>query len=163
MRSLCHGKRKEMLERRKHKRFKVQIGTFAVLGGPPWPHSTKVGQIIDIGRDGLAFHYVTSEGGSNGSFELGILFAYHGFYCDKVPVKTISDHKLVGKFLFSSKTIWQRSLQFGDLTNDQKSQLKQFLQHYTSMVERSEKERRQLSDPQYSGPERRSGSDRRSA
>jgi hypothetical protein len=131
MRSLCHGKRKEMLERRKHKRFKVQIGAFAVLGGPPWPHSTKVGQIIDLSRDGLAFHYVTSEGGSNGSFELGILLAYHGFYCDKVPVKTISDFEVADKPRISSIATRRRSVQFGELTPHQISQLEYFIQSHT--------------------------------
>jgi len=144
-------------EPRKHKRFDVKDGAYSVLSYQP----TVMGQIINLSMDGLAVTYKGKR--LKESNEVDLFISDAGFYIDQIPVKTISDHKLVSKFLFSSKTAWQRSLQFGDLTNDQKSQLKEFLQLYTSMVERSAKERRQLGDPQYSGPERRSGSDRRSA
>lgn len=142
-------------EQRKHKRFDVKDGAYSVLGYQP----TVMGQIINISMDGLAVTYKGKR--LKESNEVDLFISDAGFYIDQIPVKTISDHKLVGKFLFSSKTVWQRSLQFGDLTDDQKSQLKQFLQHYTSMMERSDKDRRQFNDPQYSGPERRTGSDRR--
>ncbi len=45
---------KQRVEQRKHKRFKVLEGAFAALRAP-WPHSTRLGQIIDIGMGGLAF------------------------------------------------------------------------------------------------------------
>ena len=144
-------------EQRKHKRFDVKDGAYSVLGYQP----TVMGRIINISMDGLAVTYKGKR--LEESSEVDLFISDAGFYIDQVPVKTISDHKLEGKFLFSSKSVWQRSLQFGDLTDDQKSQLKEFLQLYTSMVERSEAERRQSDDPQYTGPERRSGSDRRSA
>lgn len=144
-------------EQRKHKRFDVKDGAYSVLGYQP----TVMGRIVNISMDGLAVTYKGKR--LKESSEVDLFISDAGFYIDQIPVKTISDHKLEGKFLFSSKTVWQRSLQFGDLTDEQKSQLKQFIKLYTSMVERTEKERRQLSDPQYSGPERRSGSDRRSA
>ena len=121
---------KDLLERRKHKRFQVENGAFALFK-PHWHHSTMSGRIIDISRDGLAFHYVTSEGGSNGSFELGILFAYHGFHCKKIPVKTISDFKLADETLVSSIETRQRRVQFGELTEDQISQLDSFIQNHT--------------------------------
>ena len=142
-------------EQRKHKRFDVKDGAYSVLTY----HPTIMGQIVNMSMDGLAVTYKGKR--LKESNEVDLFISDAGFYLDQIPVKTISDHKLVGKFLFSSKTIWQRCMQFGELTTDQKSQLTQFLQHYTSMVERSEKERRQFNDPQYSGPERRSGSDRR--
>jgi hypothetical protein len=89
------------------------------------------GRIIDISREGLAFHYVTSEGGSNGSFELGILFAYHGFYCEKIPVKTISDFEVPDETRVNSIATRRRSVQFGELTEDQISQLEYFIQNLT--------------------------------
>lgn len=46
--------RKELVERRKHKRFQVPFGAFAVLG----PHSTKVGRIMDISMGGLTFRHI---------------------------------------------------------------------------------------------------------
>ena len=41
-------------ERRKHKRFRPKEGTYAVLSGSV----SKMGQIIDISRGGLAFRYI---------------------------------------------------------------------------------------------------------
>lgn len=61
---------KELFERRKHKRFHVQDGAFAVLR----PHYAELlGQIIDISRGGVSFRYIASEELSNGSFKLDIL------------------------------------------------------------------------------------------
>lgn len=148
--------RRSRIDKRKHKRFDVKDGAYSVLSY----HPTVMGQVINMSMDGLAVTYKGKR--LEESNEVDLFISDAGFYTDQIPVKTVSDHKLAGKFLFSSKTIWQRSLQFGDLTNDQKSQLKQFLQRYTSMIERSEKGRRQSHNLQYSGPERRSGIKRRS-
>ena len=143
-------------ERRKHKRFGVKDGAYSVLSYNP----TVMGQVVNMSMDGLAVTYKGKR--LEVSNEVDLFISDAGFYTAQIPVKTISDHKLAGKFLFSSKTIWQRGLQFGDLTNDQKSHLKQFLQRYTLMIMRSERDRRQFQDPRYSGPERRSGVERRS-
>ncbi len=144
-------------EKRKHKRFDVKDGAYSVLSYQP----TVMGQIVNISLDGLAVTYKGKRLKSSNEVDLFISDA--GFYVEQIPVKTISDHKKEGNFFFSSKTIWQRCLQFGDLTADQKAQLKEFLQHYTSMIERSGKDRRQSSEPQYGGQERRTVGDRRSA
>jgi len=40
------------------------------------PHSTKLGQIMDISRGRLAFRYIASEEPSNGSFKL-VRFAHN--------------------------------------------------------------------------------------
>lgn len=142
-------------EQRKHKRFDVKDGAYSVLGYKP----TVMGQIINMSMDGLAVIYKGKR--LKESSEVDLFISDAGFYLDQIPVKTISDHKLSGKFPFSSKTIWQRSMQFGELTEEQKAQMEHFLQYYTSMIERSDKDRRQIKDNQYAGPERRAGSDRR--
>jgi len=141
-------------EQRRHKRFDVKDGAYSVLSY----HPTVMGQIVNISAEGLAATYKGKR--LKKSAEIDLFISDAGFYLDQIPVKAISDHKIAGKFLSSSKTIWQRSLQFGDLTNDQRSQLKQFLQHYTSMIERSEKERR-IFDDNIIPPDQRSGIDRR--
>lgn len=149
------GKDKKTDEQRKHKRFDVKDGAYSVLGYKP----TVMGQIINMSMDGLAVIYKGKR--LKESFEVDLFISDAGFYLDQIPVKTISDHKLSGSFPFSSKTIWQRSMQFGELTEEQKSQMEHFIQCYTSMIERSDKDRRQFKDPQYAGPERRGGGDRR--
>ncbi len=124
-------------ELRKHKRFDVKDGAYSVLSYQP----TVMGQIINLSMDGLAVTYKGKR--LKESNEVDLFISDAGFYIDQIPVKTISDHKLVSKFLFSSKTVWQRSLQFGDLTDDQKSQLDEFLNLYTSMMQRSGEDRTQ--------------------
>jgi hypothetical protein len=119
-----------MLERRKHKRFKVQNGAFAVLGAPPWPHSTKVGQIIDMSMGGLAFSYIAEQEPSNGSFELGIFLADNSFRLRKIPFETISDLE-IKKGPFNSITMRRSGVQFGELTPNQISQLKYFIRNHT--------------------------------
>lgn len=143
--------------KRKYKRFDAKDGAYSVLSY----HPTVMGQIINISLDGLAVTYKGKR--LKESKEVDLFISDAGFYIEQIPVKTISDHKLVEKIFFSSKTVWQRSLQFGELTIDQESQLRQFLKYYTSMIERSEKDRRQAENPQYNGPERRTGGDRRGA
>jgi len=143
-------------DKRGRKRFDVKDGAYSVLNYNP----TVMGQIINMSMDGLAVIYKGKR--LKDSFEVDLFISDAGFYLDQIPVKTISDHKLSGKFPFSSKTIWQRSLQFGELTEDQKTQLEHFLQCYTSMIERSEGDRRQFIDSQYNGADRRNGSERRS-
>jgi len=131
VRNLCHDKRKEVDERRKHKRFRVQNGAFAVLTAFSWPHSTqKLGQIIDIGMGGLAFSYIASEEPSNGSLELSIFLAENRFHLRNIPFKTISDVE-TKKVPFSSITMKRSGVQFGELTPNQISQLKYFISNHT--------------------------------
>jgi hypothetical protein len=127
-------KKKELSDRRKHIRFQVRETAFVVLKAP-WPHSTKVGQIIDISMHGLAFRYIADEGRSNGSSELEILSADHSFYLDRVPFKTISDFKTDNDVPFSSIEMRRSGVQFGDLTPSQSSQLEHFIWNYTTSEE----------------------------
>ena len=52
---------KDISEHRKHKRFKVQEGAIAVLHDQKY----KLGPVIDLTRDGLAFRYVYKEKKTN--------------------------------------------------------------------------------------------------
>jgi len=124
-------KRKDPSDRRKHRRFQLHDSAFVVFRAP-WPHSTKVGQIIDISRQGLAFRYIADEGWSNGSSELEIVLANHSFYLDKVPFKTISDSKTDNDVPFSSIEMRRSVVQFGDLTPNQISQLEYFIWNHTT-------------------------------
>ena len=121
---------KESVERRKHKRFQVEDGALAVLK-PPWPHSIRLGQIIDISMGGLAFRCIAGEDRFNGSSELSVIFANHAFYLHKLPIKTISDLE-TARMPFGSMTPRRRSVQFGKLRDEQVSQLRYFIQKHTT-------------------------------
>jgi len=132
VRNLCHDKRKEVDERRKHKRFRVQSGAFTVLTAFSWPHSTqKLGQIIDISMGGLAFSYIASEELPNVSLELSIFLAGNRFHLRSIPFETISDAE-TNEVPFSSITMKRSGVQFGELTPDQISQLKYFIRNHTT-------------------------------
>ncbi len=126
-------RKEEIVERRTHKRFRAQDGAFAVAGMPPQPHFIPPGQIVDVSRGGLAFHYVAGDEkeGPNGSFELVILLANKNFHIDKVPFETISDFEIANEVPFSSITMRRRGVQFGKLTDKQISQLDYFIRNHT--------------------------------
>ena len=120
-----------MNERRKHRRFQVENGAFAVLGGLSWAHSTqKLGQINDIGMGGLAFSYIASEEVSDDSVELNIFLAENRFHLRKIPFKTIWDVE-TEKVPFSSITTRRSGVRFGELTPNQISHLKHFIRNHT--------------------------------
>lgn len=120
--------RKELVDRRIHKRFKVQDGALALLRA----NIRKVGQIIDISRGGLAFRYMSNGERLNGSFELDILLANNGFRLEKVPIKSVSDFEIANETSFSSITMRRLCAQFGELKHNQISQLEYFILNYTT-------------------------------
>ena len=150
-------KTENRIEKRKLKRFEVKDGAYSVISFNP----TIMAEIVNLSMEGLAVLYKGKR--LKASTEVDLFISDAGFYLEQLPVKTVTDHKKAGSFPFSSKTVWQRCIQFGELTDDQKSELKNFLHHYTSMANRSDKDRRDARKPRYSGPERRSGVDRRNA
>lgn len=115
------------IDRRGHKRFPVRDGAFAVLR----PQLNKLGQIVDISLGGLAFRYVFTGTHSNGSFEMDIFLAGNGFYLERVPIRTVSDFKMTKKIPMSSIPVRRCSVQFGELTPFQITQINHFLHNYT--------------------------------
>ncbi len=149
--------RNNFIERRKQDRFKVRDGAFASVKSD----EDKTGPIRDISRDGFAFRYIGKEGEIYGPLEVDIFYAGSGLYVQKVRSKTISDFKIDKKAPSSSLAIRQCCVQFCELTDDQISSLDNFIQKYVDR--RSDKDRRQFSDPSFSGSERRSGIERRTS
>ena len=118
--------KKELVERRKYERFQIRQGTYVALA-PPYG---KVGPVIDISRGGLSFRYVDGKETTNGSY-INIYLTEANFYLEKVPIKTILDFKIPDKSASSSITMRRCGLQFEDLTHDQASQLKFFVENYS--------------------------------
>ncbi len=116
------------VERRKHDRLKVQGGAFAV----PSLKIAALGQIRNISQGGLAFRYVGSQNRSKESFALKILFRDGSFSMHRVPVKTVWDRPIPQAYSLDLITLRQCGMQFGELTDEQKFDLKCFLKNYTS-------------------------------
>ena len=115
------------VERRKHKRFQVQDIAFAVLRG----QVEQLGQIIDISKGGLAFHYIVSGRNVRSSSGLDILLAYYGLYMEKIQFKTISDFQIPNKSPFSPIIMRRHGVKFEELTPNQASMLEDFIREYT--------------------------------
>lgn len=118
--------RKRQVDKRKHRRFRMQDIAFAVLRN----HVRKVGQIMDISLGGLSFHYIVNGEDPDKSLELDILLAYQGISMKKVQFKTISDIQIANKSPFSPLLMRRCGVKFGGLTDNQKSQLKDFIRNH---------------------------------
>jgi hypothetical protein len=119
--------RKKLVERRRHRRFQAPKDAFVALG----PHYVKLGHMIDVSMDGLAFCYKAREEPSNRSFELDIFLPRRVFYLQGMPFKTISDFQSDG-IPFSSVRMRRMCVQFGDLTAYQSGRLKYFIKKHTT-------------------------------
>ena len=119
---------KAQVERREHRRSKVQDGIFVLLASD----DTRLCSLIDITMNGLGFHYIGREGAlSELAAQLGILLPDDHFYSFKVPCKIISDVKLY-KNHTSPISMRRCGVQFGELTQSRMSQLQYFIQNYAT-------------------------------
>ena len=138
------------MERRNHQRYGVHPGTFAVLRSTSIGLSKikdmsmgeiafavikskpiKMGQIVNISKEGLAFHYIDRQGRSNSLFKMDILFARDAFYLDRLLFKPIFDIELNTDIPLNPFTIRKCGVQFGELNQQQRSQLDFFICNYT--------------------------------
>lgn len=113
--------------RRKHERFNVKKGAYAVLCSD----RNKTGQIEDISSGGLAFKYRVSGKQSSGTCEIEIFKPRDLFHLGKVPVRIVMDFEVNNPVPSSYSPRMQLSLQFGKLTLKQIILLDYFLKHYT--------------------------------
>jgi hypothetical protein len=151
-----------LVERRKHKRFRMQNSAFVVFGS----HAGELGWIIDISRGGLGFRYIAYGDRPNGSSELVIYSADKSFYLEKLPFRTVWDFEVADQFPSSPMTMRRRGVQIGELTQEQIAQLPYFIKNHTTILEmrRSRGDRRQVYDLDYflnGWDERRSGKEQR--
>jgi hypothetical protein len=114
-------------DRRKRRRLRVQGGAFVILS----PSDAGVGRLIDISMDGLSFDYVTTQEPTGEPTELQIFVTDSAFRLYKIPCKTITDLKTFE--IPQTHSHKRRSgVQFGKLTETQKSQIEYFIQKYTT-------------------------------
>ena len=123
--------KKDLIERRKHKRFKAKKGAFAVLTSD----YNKLGQIKDIGKGGLSFFYVASGELTDRFSQIEIFLIGDeigdDFHIKKIPVRIVVDFEVDNKVYFSSLPMRQLSMHFEKLTSSQILLLNDFLRKYT--------------------------------
>lgn len=115
------------VERRQQPRFKVADGVFAAIVN----HNSKLGQIRDISKSGLAFRYIDHGNAAGESNELKIIIGSGGVYLDKLPFTKVTDFEIKNENSFSFLKMRQIGLEFGKLTKQQLRRLEHFIQNHT--------------------------------
>ena len=121
------SKGKDLVEQRKHTRFRVMDGIYAALGST----GNKLGQIINVSRGGLAFRYIDIGERPDRMLELEISPKDNGFGIRDVLFQTIFDSEASSDFPFASTPMRRRGGRFITLTREQISDLEYFIQNYT--------------------------------
>ena len=114
-------------DQRRHTRFRAEEGAFAVLRN----HATRVGQILDISKGGLAFTYVADGLPPNGRCALDIFVSGRGYGVRGIPYRTVTDFELDKAFYLSCVSMRRRGIQFMDLTEEHQTRLDDLIQNHT--------------------------------
>lgn len=110
-------------ERRCSQRFDVSDVAFAEFE----PDSIQVGQLIDISEGGLSFRYIESDEWEDDMKELSIFTPSQETNLNKIPFLTVYDSRIEKDNSFSSMPMRRRSVKFGKLNKNQRSQLGKFI------------------------------------
>ena len=95
-----------------------------------------LGPIINISQGGLAFRYVASQDRSRESSALKILLSDGSFSMHRVPAQAVWDRPIPRAYSLGLITLRQCGVQFVELTEEQRLDLKCFFKKYTSPPEK---------------------------
>jgi len=124
----CMDRKEEYEEKRKHRRFPVCDGAFAVI----IPKPCLIGQILDICMGGLCLQYLPN-GSHPLSAHLDIFLSNQRFYIKGIPFKIISDRLCESQFSFSLLSVYRCGVQFLHLTDSQIIALIRFIKTCTRL------------------------------
>ncbi len=116
-----------IFERRSHERFPVKQGVYAVLKNG----ASKLGQIKNISKGGLAFMLINGGEQLHGPLLLDMFLSGQGFYLKDIPCNKISDIHVENKSPFSDFEMRHLGVQFSELSHDQWNRLDTFIENYT--------------------------------
>ena len=116
---------KELVERRKHRRFHVRDLTFAV----PRAHAEIMGKVIDISMGGLAFQHSADGTWTDKKLELDLFRAESDFYLAGLECRVMADSPILTDTYDAA--VRRSCLRFENLKQDQISQLESFINQHT--------------------------------
>lgn len=114
------------MERRKHERFQMDGGIFALF----LSSTTKFGRIKEVSLSGLTIRHFDGEEWETITSESDILLNGSNICVNKVPVKIILDHEITTEGHFKPLSERQCIVQFGKLSDLHISQLEYFIENY---------------------------------
>lgn len=130
IKGIVNAETNEIVERRKHVRFKVRDGVFTVP--KPRVQSSRLGNVIDVSMGGLAFQYFLIKNMSVNDFtELDVYISGDGLFLENLPINLVSDIEMKHgetQFMTISKRF---GVQFKGLDQAQKEKLHHFIDHHT--------------------------------
>lgn len=122
----------EHIDQRKDTRFIARDGSVAVVKNK---FSSKFGIITDISRGGLAYRYLVTdfelEENSKELFKLNIVRKPGGPPLFFVSCKIIKDNYIPPEYSFCLGLMRKCSVQFAEMTPDQKLRLEYFIENFT--------------------------------
>lgn len=125
-------KRKKIKERRRHPRYDLKDVAFAILKAD---REEELGQIVNISRGGLAFHYFIGNREFQRADRLDVLLADSGLHVENIRFRVVDDYELVNELPFSSITKREQRVLFNDLTESQKQELDSFIRRHTFIAD----------------------------
>ena len=119
-----------MTEKRKYTRFRTLDKGYAAIRGK----FTKVGKIIDISFNGLAFTYLTTDKQKEEVSHVDIFLVENEFHLAGVPCTIIYDVK-GSNFCLNDVSSCRCGMKFGPLREEQQNKLEFFLNNHTTCQE----------------------------
>jgi hypothetical protein len=121
------------MEARKHKRYHTEIGSLRVLDSGS---SEELGEIVNIGRGGLAYRYLPDMQQPLEPFKLDIFWVGNNKrILDGIACETVWDFDAAEKFPVGSGNYRVRGIKFGELVKNQKHQIEQTMKKHTLIEE----------------------------
>jgi len=124
----------QRIDRRTHRRFKVREESFAFIEND----SKILCKIKNISKGGVSLVTIANAEHIPEFFDTDIFVTGRVFYLKDVPSKKVSESYLDTKSLFSTFVKSRVGIQFGDLDNEQASQLETFLKNHATIEDVSE-------------------------
>ena len=121
-------KGKKQTERRQNTRIKPAAGAFAAIASD----FDRIGNIVDISRGGLAFHYVSTRESWIGAKAIDIFHKDIELFLKGIPIKPVLEMDLAKDNASSSVLVRRMNVEFVDLNQEQAQQLDHLLREYAT-------------------------------
>lgn len=116
-----------MGERRRHPRYRAREGAYAVV--KDGEHLTT--RILDISAGGVSLLYSSDSARPRESSVIDLLFAFTRFRIKDFPFEAISDTEVPDQIPSTPGPLRRLGGKFGDLSENQVSELNFFIRNYT--------------------------------
>lgn len=109
-------------ERRQHPRFQVGDGAFAFINNIPF-------SILNVSAGGMKLQSALYDDVPSEYLSLDIFLKNENFYLQDIPVRLVRIKKAYARSPFITSHLHCFGLQFGELTEQQKTRLDYFISH----------------------------------